>query len=192
MEMYYYRVFTKTNGAPIKTSIGPDIDLDRAIKILHNTYDTTFDTTNAFVAPVTDQAETKLIDEQLPIRIKGFKAEYYIRGDTADVVTVTCVLHRATTGETYICDVTVPCAIANMDCTGEAIQDLLTQIANDYWATDEGKSLYPNGITWNEATNLPDAFLKRYGVTIEPIDTYAVINVAMDKLIAGPNPANDE
>ena len=184
---FYYNVSTGDKTYPIKTSLNPkQLDNRTATDILNSTYNTKIRPGDIYVMLIAEYNKMQALDESLTVKLHRDGYAYFIQPTLGNTVPVTLVRKdRDGDNPTYTDVLRVPYAVVERDCDGKATKELLAQIAEEFCKTEEGRIAYPDGMFWNDVVNIPDKFLNRYGVAIEPVDTFAIIEVDVNDRATG-------
>lgn len=198
MDTYCYNLTIQSNIAKYAGTIGirtnkpvGQQDYLLAKQIMQKTYVSLANDTSAKVkniAPVTSPGSIYALQNSLTIArpFGGNESDRVVYVMPVGGVRVTLLLKGSDTensdgDDAYV--LFVPGNIINIDCSGQAVIDLLKQITSEYLERCYGDCKIN---TWRDIAKIPVWFTEPYGVRIEPMENFMTISVAKDAPILTP------
>ena len=132
-----------------------------------------------------DSDEARLLRDTFTVRMKTpARRPYYVKPEGCVKTTVVRYDGNGEQKAPYVDIVKIPSNVYNRTCDETAPLDLLRQIAMDFCeqnGPETVRAVFPEGIKaadWNRFFAIPDGFLAKYGVAVEPVDN--ALTVALD------------
>lgn len=128
------------------------------------------------IEPADDSVTENLV---VPDQLPG-TPQFYCEPDHTVKITITRESMNNNHEPTYTDIVSIPARVFNKSCDGTDIRAFFKFICIQYAeATSNPKRVH----RWNDIFCIPEDFLRRYGVDIEPVDTMLTMCVDMDSVL---------